>query len=80
MLIICRRQMPSHPLKEGLEGTILLPEVDTAAFGEFFAWAHQEKPEVRKDLGIAEVIELAMLAEIYMVEHLRNQTSDILRG
>ena len=74
------RRALSHPLKEGLEGLIRLPEIEPSTFAEFSLWAYMGTPEVPKDLDIAEVVELAILAEIYLVEHLCNQTSDILRS
>ena len=48
------------PLKESSEGLIHLLEVDASAFREFFLWAHSEKTEVRKDMDIAGVVELAI--------------------
>ncbi|OBT68866.1 hypothetical protein VE03_02069 [Pseudogymnoascus sp. 23342-1-I1] len=57
---------------------IKLPEVKVSTFEDFFIWIHVLKPSVNVK-SLESVLDRAIFAEIYMICHLKNQTSDILR-
>ncbi|KAE9364299.1 hypothetical protein N431DRAFT_488883 [Stipitochalara longipes BDJ] len=65
--------------EESRTRTILLPHVKMSTFEEFLIWLHAYEPSV--DLKkLASVLDLAIFAEMYIICHLKNQTSDILRA
>jgi hypothetical protein len=59
---------------------VSFPEVDPSAFDDFSLWVHSEGPEIRKDVDCAGVVESGILAEMYIVERLCNQASDLLQS
>ncbi|KFY09868.1 hypothetical protein V491_07928 [Pseudogymnoascus sp. VKM F-3775] len=71
--------MCQSEFKESQTRIIKLPEVKISTFEDFFIWIHVLEPSVNVK-SLESVLDLAIFAEIYIICHLKNQTSDILRA
>lgn len=71
--------MCQSSFKESLTGVIKLPEVEIPTFKNFLIWLHALQPRIQIE-SFQDVVDLAIFAEMYLVYHLRNQTSDALRA
>ncbi|RFU26968.1 hypothetical protein B7463_g9360, partial [Scytalidium lignicola] len=65
-------------LEESRTRVIPLPHVKISTFEDFFIWMHAYEPSVNLK-SLVPILDLAIFAEIYIIYHLKNQTSDILR-
>ncbi|KFY47247.1 hypothetical protein V494_00083 [Pseudogymnoascus sp. VKM F-4513 (FW-928)] len=72
-------RMCQSEFNESQTRIIKLPEVKISTFKDFFIWIHVLEPSVNVQ-SLESVLDLAIFAEIYMICHLKNQTSDILRA
>jgi hypothetical protein len=72
-------RMCQSEFKESQTRIIKLPEVKISTFEDFFIWIHVLEPSVNVE-SLESVLDLAIFAEIYIICHLKNQTSDILRA
>ncbi|KFY96885.1 hypothetical protein V498_02396 [Pseudogymnoascus sp. VKM F-4517 (FW-2822)] len=70
-------RMCQSEFKESQTRIIKLPEVKISTFEDFFIWIHVLEPSVNVK-SLESVLDLAIFAEIYIICHLKNQTSDIL--
>jgi hypothetical protein len=64
---------------------ILLPDVTTSTFDDFFIWLHAYEPCIlRTESHDSHIIDgalhLAVFAQKYQIYHLRNQASDVVRA
>lgn len=73
------RKMCQSSFKESLTKVIKLPEVEIPTFKNFLIWLHAFQPSIQIE-SFQDVVDLAIFAEMYLVYHLRNQTSDPLRA
>lgn len=71
-------RMCQSEFKESQTRIIKLPEVKISTFEDFFIWIHVLEPSLNVE-SLESVLDLAIFAEIYIICHLKNQTSDILR-
>jgi hypothetical protein len=60
--------------------TIRLPEVEVSVFEDFLIWLYAYKPSLDESKSVDALIDLAIFGEIYLIHHLKNQTSDALRA
>jgi hypothetical protein len=60
--------------------TIRLPEVEISMFEDFLVWLFAYKPSLDQSKSIDVLLDLAIFGEIYLIHHLKNQTSDALRA
>lgn len=72
-------KMCQSELMEYQTRIIKLPEVKISTFEDFFIWIHVLEPSVNAK-SFKSVLDLAIFADIYVICHLKNQTSDILRA
>ena len=72
-------KMCQSEFKESQTRIIKLPEVKISTFEDFFIWIHVLEPSANVK-SLESVLDLAIFAEIYIICHLKNQTSDILRA
>lgn len=72
-------KMCQSEFKESQTRIIKLPEVKISTFEDFFIWIHVLDPSANVK-SLESGLDLAIFAEIYMICHLKNQTSDILRA
>ena len=72
-------KMCQSEFKESQTRIIQLQEVKISTFKDFFMWIHVYELSVNAE-SFESVLDLAIFAEIYMIYHLKNQTSDILQA
>lgn len=60
--------------------TIRLPEIEVSMFEDFLVWLHTYEPSLDETMSIDALVDLAIFGEIYLIHHLKNQTSDALRA
>lgn len=71
-------KMCHSEFQESSTQLIRLPHVKIQTFEDFFIWMHTYEPNVDNQ-SFASILDLAIFAEMYIICHLKNQTSDILR-
>ncbi|KAK2745515.1 hypothetical protein FQN57_003640 [Myotisia sp. PD_48] len=63
---------------ESVDRVIRLPEVDLTTFQQYFVWLHSPEPQIDSSSDIDSLVHLGIFAEIYQINHLKNQTTDAL--
>lgn len=64
--------------KKSLTKVIKLSEVKISTFKNFLIWLHIFQPSIQIEF-FKDIINLVIFAEMYLVYHLKNQTSDALQ-
>lgn len=73
-------RMCSAGFKESTTGIIHLPEVEIPVFEDFLIWLLAFEPGIDASKSIDTLVDLAIFGEIYLIYHLKNQTSDAIRA
>ncbi|CZS92336.1 uncharacterized protein RAG0_02744 [Rhynchosporium agropyri] len=59
---------------------IRLPEVAAPTFEDFLVWVYAYEPSIDGAKPVDTLIDLAVFGDIYLINHLKNQTSDAIRA
>lgn len=73
-------RMCSSGFIESHERIIRLPEVEVPVFQDFLIWVYAYEPGIDESQSIDALIDLAVFGDIYLIYHLKNQTSDAIRA
>ncbi len=73
-------KMCSSGFLESCSRIIRLPETAVPTFEDFLVWVYAYEPSIDGSKSVDALIDLAVFGEIYLVHHLKNQTSDAIRA
>ena len=73
-------KMCSSGFLESCSRIIRLPEIAVPTFEDFLVWVYAYEPSIDGSKSVDTLIDLAVFGEIYLIHHLKNQTSDAIRA
>jgi len=65
---------------ESCSRIIRLPEMAVPTFEDFLVWVYAYEPSIDGSKSVDTLIDLAVFGDMYLIHHLKNQISDVIRA